>query len=48
MKIIMTALAVLLFLNCNDKSAPTEPIKGFDLEKYLSFAHFVIPTSSMN
>ena len=31
----MTTLAVLLFLNCNDKSAPTEPIKGFELEKYL-------------
>ena len=34
MKIIMTIMAVLLFLNCNDKSAPTEPITGFDLEKY--------------
>ena len=31
----MTALAALLLLNCNDKSAPTEPITGFDLEKYL-------------
>jgi apolipoprotein D and lipocalin family protein len=35
MRLVLSIAAILMFINCNNKSAPTEPITGFELDKYL-------------